>query len=503
MKNDSKPSELRQLGSNAPLRLAGIFATDFLFLIIALLISRFRGAAGLGSFILAITVFNFLGIVGGLGLKQGALRYVAFFRGKNNPGRLRSVIRISLFIGLSFSVILGAAILIRPEWLAVLVFQKPELIPIFRILGAGLPIFTLSVILLSIIQGFKKIKLQILAENIARPALALILIVILIGLGCGVNSLIGAWIFSYLLVVILCLFWLPRLLPPPVPGQRSGGEARTLLGFSLPLLLVSVMHRLLANMDVMMLGYFSPLASVGIYGIAARLSILIAVPLEALDVIFAPVIAEISGRDEPDKLGELYRISTCWIIWAAAGAFALLLILASPLMGLFGRNFSNGELVLVILGLGQLSQVAVGSAGFLLAMTGHPRIILYNNITMGILNFLLNLYLIPRHGILGAATATAISWTIINLARLAEVKIILGLHPFSRRYWLPWMALAGSLTFGWLAVQILGPSLPLLLSRIITALIFSTFYGLIFLLFGLKDKERNALKQLIQARRNH
>jgi len=42
------------------------------------------------------------------------------------------------------------------------------------------------------------------------------------------------------------------------------------------------MHRLLVNMDVIMLGHFKPLAAVGIYGLAARLSLLIAVPLEAI-----------------------------------------------------------------------------------------------------------------------------------------------------------------------------------------------------------------------------
>ncbi len=477
------------------MRLAGILTTDLFFLLIALLISRFRGAGALGNFILAITVFNFLGIVGGLGLKQGTLRYVAFFRGSDDPGRLRSVIRISLLIGLGFSAVLGAAILIRPEWLADLVFRKPELVPTFRILGAGLPFFTLSVILLSVLQGFKKIKLQVLAENIARPVFALVLIAILLGLGSGVNTLIGAWMFSYLLVVILGLGWLARLLPPPVPRSRGGGEIKSLLYFSLPLLLVSVMHRLLANMDVMMLGYFSPLAAVGIYGIAARLSIIVAVPLEALDVIFAPVIAEISGRDEPEKLGELYKISSRWIIWAAAGAFACILILASPLMELFGRNFQNGEAVLIILGLGQLSQVAVGSAGFLLAMTGHPRIILYNNAAMCVINFLLNLYLIPRHGILGAAVATSISWSAINIIRLIEVKLILGIHPFSRRYCHPWIALAASLAVCRLPTALFLPDLPLLPARLITGLIFFTFYVLIFLLFGLEENEQAAFRR--------
>ena len=493
---------MSQIGLNAPIRLLGVLTTNLLFLALALVITRYRGPAGLGNFILAITVYNFLGIGGALGLKQGTLRSVAFYRGKRDVIRLRSVIRISLVLGLVCSAVLGGILFFQARSLAELVFSKPELTAIFRVLGLGVPIFTLATIILAVLQGFKKIKLQVLAENIARPGLAVLLIAVLLWGGGGIADAAGGWIISYLLVFLLAVGWLRRILPEPVVSRPTRGVARSLLAFSLPLLLVGLMHRLLANIDVIMLGYFSPSSAVGIYGIAARLSFLIIVPLEAVDVIFAPMIAEICGREETEKLGGLYQATTRWIIWTGGAAFALLLILASPMMELFGRGFRAGEMVLAVLGAGQLINIGFGSTGFLLTMTGHPRVNLYNNTALGVLNFLLNLYLIPRYGIYGAAVATAASWTVVNIVRLIEIRLILGIVPFSRGYWIPWITLIAAGVISVAALRLLPPSLTPLFSRAIIGLIFFGIYGFIFVRLGLGEEERSILNRFFSIRRN-
>ena len=78
---------------------------------------------------------------------------------------------------------------------------------------------------------------------------------------------------------------------------------------------------------------------------------------------------------------------------------------------------------------------------------------------MVILNFVLNYLLIPGYGIYGAALATAVSIAAINLLRLFEVRYLLGILPFSRRYarvlitaalsgggvWISFLLLPGSL----------------------------------------------------------
>jgi hypothetical protein len=67
-------------------------------------------------------------------------------------------------------------------------------------------------------------------------------------------------------------------------------------------------------------------------------------------------------------------------------------------------------------------------------MIGKPLVNLYNELGTFVLNIILNLFLIPKYGIVGAAIATTISVTLINLIRIFEVYTILKIHPYNASY---------------------------------------------------------------------
>jgi len=58
------------------------------------------------------------------------------------------------------------------------------------------------------------------------------------------------------------------------------------------------------------------------------------------------------------------------------------------------------------------------------------------NTPMAMINIILNAILIPEYGILGAAIATGISITIINIIKVFEVKHLLGIIPYNKEYFL-------------------------------------------------------------------
>jgi len=84
-------------------------------------------------------------------------------------------------------------------------------------------------------------------------------------------------------------------------------------------------------------------------------------------------------------------------------------------MGLFGPKFEEGALVLTILAIGQFINVATGSVGYLLMMSGHERLMRNNVACMAIVNIFISLLLIPWLGVIGAAISTAISLAAVNL----------------------------------------------------------------------------------------
>jgi O-antigen/teichoic acid export membrane protein len=73
--------------------------------------------------------------------------------------------------------------------------------------------------------------------------------------------------------------------------------------------------------------------------------------------------------------------------------------------------------------------VATGSVGYILMMSGHENL-MRNAITLsGSLNILLNLWLVPQYGIIGGAIATAISVTTLNVIAAYFVWAFVKIKP--------------------------------------------------------------------------
>lgn len=98
-------------------------------------------------------------------------------------------------------------------------------------------------------------------------------------------------------------------------------------------------------------------------------------------------------------------------------------------MQLFGKEFIAAAPLLITLSLGQLINVATGSVGFLLLMSGHEKTMKYITIVSGVISIALLIVLSQSHGVLGAAWAIAVGLAIQNLAALYFVKRYLGFFP--------------------------------------------------------------------------
>ena len=101
---------------------------------------------------------------------------------------------------------------------------------------------------------------------------------------------------------------------------------------------------------------------------------------------------------------------------------------------LYTREFSAGYFVLAILAFGVFSNVFTGMTGSILIASGKPRLNLYCEIIAALTNVSLNLLLIPRYGILGAAIGTSISFLMRNIASLIFVYTTNKIHPYTKKY---------------------------------------------------------------------
>jgi O-antigen/teichoic acid export membrane protein len=196
----------------------------------------------------------------------------------------------------------------------------------------------------------------------------------------------------------------------------------TLLGF------------LTAKLAEPLLGVHLGAREVGIYSVALTTAAFVPVLLDSLNTIFGPVISELHPKGELELLKRLYQASTKWCLALTWPLVCVIVLHAEDLMRIFGNDFAHGGTALAVLALAQLVNVAVGSAGQLLIMTGLQRIEFRIRVAAAALSIIFLLLLVPWLGVSGAAIAFGATIALTNLLRLGFVFSKLSISPYNQRY---------------------------------------------------------------------
>src|SRR5207245_8517272 len=108
------------------------------------------------------------------------------------------------------------------------------------------------------------------------------------------------------------------------------------------------------------------------------------------------------------------------------------LAIFSPfLLSLFGHDFRSGHTALTILACWMLVDMATGPVTVVLLMSGKSLWNLVNTTTSLTVNIVLNVLLIPKYGMTGAAIAWTASIVVNNVAPIIEIWVFMRLHPLS------------------------------------------------------------------------
>jgi O-antigen/teichoic acid export membrane protein len=468
--------ELKTIAKGAGISFIGLLSFTALTFIFQLLLARTLGPANVGIVGLALSVITVASILTTLGVHIGTLRFVALYTGQGDDARAAGAIIAGMRLVGTVSLV-GAVVLFGlADWLALRVFQMPTLAPVLRVFALGLPFASAMRFFLSVTQGLKRMEYTAVIEQIAVPLLRIGgLITVVYIMGRGVVGLAYAIVIAFIVGAILAAISVWKLYPLRNQPQQPILNTWLLLAFSWPLLLSTVVRRTEREVQTLILGIFLPSAEVGIFYAALKTSIVLSIFLTALGAIFTPIMAELYGSNKVDQLGDLLKVVTKWGLSLTLPIFLLVLIMSEQIMLIFGPEFVAGATVLQILAVSRLVTVAVGPEGWLLTMSGHPRLNLLNSLlTLGLIS-LLAFLLIPRFGIIGAAVGSALGLSLVNILGLAEVYLILHIHPYNLAYLKPILAglLAGGIAIN---LRFLWQDWPVLAQIALTALALGLVY---------------------------
>tara|TARA_B100001741_G_C16193493_1_gene432539 strand:- start:27 stop:578 length:552 start_codon:yes stop_codon:yes gene_type:complete len=179
-----------------------------------------------------------------------------------------------------------------------------------------------------------------------------------------------------------------------------------------------------------MIGGFIGEYEVGLYNVAVRVSLITSITLTAINSITAPKISETfnSGRIEAFK--SVVKESTKTIFLSTLPIIGVIFLFPDLILSLFGKDFLLAKTSLFILAFSQIINSMSGSVAIILNMTGKEKV--FRNIIFValVINILLNLLLIPKFGIEGAAIASASSLIFWNLYSVYYVYKEFGVMTF-------------------------------------------------------------------------
>ena len=425
---------LKGSGISFILRFGGLAVGYLLTLVIANLF----GAKGLGDYVLAITILRLFTLLAKLGLDTTSIRFIASFASQN---KWSSIFRFrkQVVIILSFSTVIASLFMyFLAEPIADLINTNYKYIKLNAFLVLPLSFFMLHY---ESLRGLKRIAEFSFFYVMSQALFTVVSLLIIYQFTTTSDVPIYAYFVSVIIVSILSFLSFKYSVKTLSDGQESADlEIRSyenLLKISIPLMFAQSVQFIMAWTDKLMLGSMSTSEEVGIYHTAFKLSMFAAVALMSINSIASPKFAEMYAKNDMKGLRKIVRQSTKMIFWTSVPLVIIFFMFPEFLLGLFGEEFKVGVNAFILLSCGKLFSSFSGSVGNILQMTGNQNILAKILLFAAIINIVLNLYLIPKYGIDGAALASVISIVVWNSGMILAVKKKLGFYTF----YIPFMKL--------------------------------------------------------------
>lgn len=381
-------------------------------------ISRELGPTAKGVFDLAVAASSLLALAVGFALPTGITFAIA--KRVVSP---RRTIRVAFLVSLA-QIVGAATILVVARNSGVIAAMLPSdlVVPVIAIIALGTGITALSASLKAVCVGLGRIIRANVADVTGKGALVV---------GCllagfiadghpDVLALLIVWIGSMLVSVVG--FGVVGTEAPLATASREG--LRTAVRIALPSWATNVIQYLNYRLDLFLVALFLTTADVGTYALAGSVAQLVWVLSNSAAMVLYPAVA--SGEN---AINLEARASTIARLAVASGAFLAIVLglFAAPLVHLvFGPQFDGATVAIWWLLPGIVVFTSANVLAAYIAGLGRPEL---NGIASGIsllVTFVLDVTLIPRFGIAGAAAASSCSYAVATVIVAAVYSRLTG-----------------------------------------------------------------------------
>jgi O-antigen/teichoic acid export membrane protein len=480
---DSRTVETRQHIRGSSLLLAGRLFALLVNFVVQVVTVRYLSKSDYGAFAYALSVVSTCANAVLFGLNRAVSRFVPIFQEKGDHASMFGTVLVALGAVTGGGVALVVLAFGLEGVLTDFVARDPLSVGLLLILIALAPLEALDNLFQGLLAVFASPRAIFLRRHVLGPCLRLGAVLAVMALQGSVRLLAATYLIAGLLGAGAYVLLLARTLRRQGVWQRFNLRAvrlpvRQLFAFSLPLFTSDVLSVLKPTVAVLLLESFRGTTDVAEFRAVLPVAGLNLVVYQSLKLLFLPLASRLYARHDAPGLNNLYWQSALWTTVLTFPVFASCLLLSDTLtVFLFGERYAEAGLLLVVLAAGDYFNAMLGCNVYSLQVYARVRFLALTSGLAVLVALGLNLWLIPRHGALGAAVATAGSIAAQNLLNQFGLGTRTELKVFQRRPMQVYLCVILTIAALLLIRIFLSPSVPLLILTVALASGFVLFWN--------------------------
>jgi len=390
------------------------------------------------------------------------------------------------YVGVQGVLLAGVLLLLAPA-ISVLIFGTASHAPLLRLVFLTVAFQLTEVLALARCRTRDQPGLYVTLSILRFCVGAALTILFVVGLKRGVAGVVTATLLTSAGFSLVYLTLLRRALRPRVSRQIL----RRLLTYGGPLVLASLASFVMTSSDRYFLQRFATTAEVGIYSLGYSIGQVMQLPVQAVQLAWPAEMYAIARREDGSRL--LARTVTYYVVVMGCAGLGVAVLAREALVLLATPRFYGAHRIVPFV---VVSSILQGLWFMTSSGTDVRNKTAYNipiiSVAAGA-NLALNWALIPRFGMMGAATTTVLTYAVL-LAINVPVNIRLWHVPYeySRLFKMGvvWVAVYLSSTLIGTGAAWLDAALKILLLGLYPVLLYATRF--------FDDRERHAMRSLFR-----
>jgi len=420
--------QLRKLLEGELYFFIAIMLSSLVFLFYRILAARYLGPTDYGLLTLGIVILQIASLIGLVGVHQGIGKFINHYLAKKQYDKVKGTLISSFLITIVFSIAISFLLYFSSDIIENKIFRMEGLATIITIFSIGVPFSVLTQLFKYYFFTFKKPEYVIISETIFEKLTNILLLIFIIFISASIYTISWAYILalviSSLAGIIMFRHTIQFLLKKAIKPKYN---IKQLISFSFPLMIVGILDLGLGWTDIIVIGIFKSSVEVGIYNVAYVIASSLVIIWISFGNIFYPIISELYAKNAKKSIRKTFEVTSRWIFILILPITVFVLAFPSRAVSLvFGQKYVDAAIPLTILIIGYFFLAVFGLSEQGLRTYKKTKFLGISTFISLVINIFLNILLVPKYGMMGAAIATTISLTFFAIIRFIKFKKILS-----------------------------------------------------------------------------